>query len=58
MNEKEMVKREDRTSLNVSIETREQVLELLYELQAQHKRRCTQDDIIRFLLDQYRAGVE
>jgi|BarGraNGADG00212_2_1021979.scaffolds.fasta_scaffold427145_1 hypothetical protein len=58
MNENNMVKRDERTSINVSIETRDLVLELLYELQAQQKRRCTQDDIIRFLLNQYRASVE
>lgn len=59
MNEPDM-KREDRTSLNVSVETRDMILELLYEQQAVRKQRCTQDDIVRFLLNFYhtKQGVK
>jgi hypothetical protein len=53
MSENEMAKREERTSLNVSVETRDMLVELLYELQAAKKRQCTQDDVIRFLVEFY-----
>jgi hypothetical protein len=54
MNKNGMVKREERTSLNVSVETRELVLDLLYEIQAEKRQRCTQDDVVRFLVAFYR----
>ena len=41
-------KAEERTSLNVSVETRELVFDLLYEIRAEKRQRCTQDDVIRF----------
>ncbi|MFZ0925823.1 MAG: hypothetical protein WAN56_06695 [Halobacteriota archaeon] len=48
-----MTKRQERTSLNVSVEIRDMLVELLYELQAAKKRQCTQDDVIRFLVEFY-----
>lgn len=53
MSENETAKREEGTSLNVSVETRDMIVELLYELQAAKKKQCTQDDVIRFLVQFY-----
>ena len=48
-----MTKKEERSSLNVSVETRNRVLEFIYDLQADSKHRWTQDDVIRYLLDDW-----
>jgi hypothetical protein len=53
MSENETANREERTGLDVSVETRDMVVELRYMLQAARKRRCTLDDVIRFLLEFY-----
>lgn len=53
MSENETEETEERTSLDVSVETRDMLVELLYELQAAKKRQCTQDEVIRFLAEFY-----
>jgi len=53
MSENETARREERTTLDVSVETRDMLVELLYELQAARKRPCTEDDVIRFLVEFY-----
>jgi len=53
VSENETEETEERTSLDVSVETRDMLVELLYELQAAKKRQCTQDEVIRFLAEFY-----
>lgn len=56
-----VMKKEDRATLNVSIETRNKLQEIIFEFQADFKMRMTQDDAIDYLIKFYRmtlSGLE
>jgi|GEM_PF-4276100 hypothetical protein len=57
MNEIDM-KREDRATLNVSRETRDDILKLLFKIQAERGQRITQDDVVRFLFEYHAEHAE
>lgn len=47
--------REERATLNVSRETRDDIIKLLYKLQAEREKKVTQDDVVRFLFEFYQG---
>jgi hypothetical protein len=52
------MKKEDKSSVPVTHNTRERLNNLKIDCQYKHRREFNQDDIIRFLLDFYEAHAD